>query len=661
MPRIFHLLRGLPDPAIDLALAEALPTAAPAAMPSIVEALLERRRMPAAAALIEQYHRLTPPLREKVALAAPGLTRAIRKAAAATGSPAAENALDLIKTTPLPSLSYLVTGILRRGDAPRRAAAAEVLLALARRCGGAGSDRLAPAEAAHVGAAVAEAIAFYAQHRQPRAVTAWLCLSSQRFPALEQVFADPRHPGTVAVREMLEAAATPQARRALLAAVRFPTLERAAATGLRRSAARGRLEDALAGGACLAWPDVAAAVGRVERSEQLWPAPAVRQAWLPQAQRHLASWAVSLPGEPETRCHRLAGLATLDDPFARLTALRRLIQSHQAGPQQAAAATAAAIGRFVDDAQASIARLAARHLIRAASADLPRQLARWCNSRHISVAQLAERALAPIGFQRLWSGWAGLSAERRLALGRVLIKIDPNFHAALGARLSRADPAERVRALSIIAELGQGAFFEEELIRLTRGDRPRVVATAVRALGSTGSDQAVRATAAALDHADPRVRANAVEALSGPAQATHPDAVAVLGRVKRMTGDAANRPRANAIHAVLRLVGTDSEGGAEARQALDRMLGDRRAAHRLSALWLVESEAMVDQAARVAEMVVGDADQRVQARAKRAFDRMLAWLDPNGGGSRVSPSDAGALAKIAAAEPASGVARQGAA
>lgn len=661
MSRIFQLIQGRGDPAIDQALAAALPTATAATAAPIVEALLERRRMPAATALIEHAHRLAPPQRRKIADAARDLTPAIRRAAAATRSPAAENALDLIEQTPLPSLAYLVTGVLRHGDAERRAAAARALLALTRRCCDqtAPEHRLSPPDAAHVVAAVAESVTHYAQHREPGAIRAWVLLSSRRIPALEQVLADPDHPATRELGQVLYAAATPIARRALLPMLGSPAVGGKAAAGLRRAAAKGQWEDVLKAGPALRRPEVAAAVGRLEQTARLWPDEASIHRLSAPAQRALPDWACSMPAGPATVMDRLSRLRRLPDDAARTAALRRLIRLAEHPDQRDAAHEA--IARFGEDANERLALIAVRHVMRARPTDLPRHLARWCNSPHRPVAAAAEARLASIGFQRLWDGWSSLPIERRLALGRVLIKIDPAFHATLAERLSSKQISTVQRALSIIATLGQGAFFLDEAVRLAASSQPRVAATAVSALGTAGGDRAARALIAALDHKDARVRANAVEALARPAFAENARAREALGRFRQMTRDQANRPRANAIHAVLRLVGDDRDAAAE----LDRMLEDNRPEHRLSALWLVESEALVDRAARLAEMAVADRDQRVQARARRAFEHVIGVLRPADADTTVEPSQAGALAKIGASRQAEGAQpaprRQGAA
>jgi len=88
MRPIFRLIKGQADPAIDRALAAALPTCAPDSAGPIVEALLARRKRPGARALVDQYHRLPEDARDRVR-AASGLGSHLRHAAAASRQPRA--------------------------------------------------------------------------------------------------------------------------------------------------------------------------------------------------------------------------------------------------------------------------------------------------------------------------------------------------------------------------------------------------------------------------------------------------------------------------------------------------------------------------------------------------------------------------------------------
>jgi len=71
-----------------------------------------------------------------------------------------------------------------------------------------------------------------------------------------------------------------------------------------------------------------------------------------------------------------------------------------------------------------------------------------------------------------------------------------------------------------------------------------------------------------------------------------------------------NRPRANAISALMGI------RHPEAADALSAMLVDRRARHRISALWVVGQNDMLSLAGHVAELSISDPDREVKSRAE---------------------------------------------
>lgn len=641
MRPIFRLIQGQADPAIDRALAAALPTCSAASAGRVVDALLERRGRPAARALIDQFHRLPEPARKRVLAAAGGLGGPLRHAAAAARTPAAGNAVALIVEARLWSLAYLITDVLRRGDAERRAAAADALLAMARLCDPAerAGGRPGPAadEAGHVAGAVAEALRHYEMHEQGPTLHAALHLMHRHQPVFASVLEEAEHPAVAPLRRRIRSGDIPAANRRLVAALAYGGLASAAVKALTRFAAEGRLAEALTDVAGLRHPAAARALAEHGDAAALWPDPAQVPAWPAAAQRGLVVWARVLGGDTQAVAERLISLSTLDDGAACLAALRGITSLPGLEPENARAA----IEPFAHSPHRAVARLATRHLVRASVGGPTRALASLCNSPHPDVAQMAERALAPIGFQRLWDGWPRLRPGQRVALGQALIKIDPRFHAVLADRLAGPSPATTTRALAMITELGQAAFFEDDLRRLARGQDHRLAATAVRALGQVATAESEGALVHALDHADARVRANAVESLTQLGQdhlIRHADRLGTLAREK------ANRPRANAICSLLRL--TERPEAAAARQELDAMLHDPRPEHRRSALWVVESAALTDRAAQVAEMAVSDADQQVKDRARRTFDAMVAALTPQGLAAVTDQVGQASLAKI---------------
>src|SRR5690606_13404648 len=117
---------------------------------------------------------------------------------------------------------------------------------------------------------------------------------------------------------------------------------------------------------------------------------------------------------------------------------------------------------------------------------------------------------------------------------------------------------------------------------------------------------------AALDHADARVRANAVEALQQLESVEQAE-----DRLRDMAQADHNRPRANAIGALLEMQAGD------ALAALNRMLIDERPEQRVSALWLVKSMGVMEVARQIAELALRDADPDVRGRARDVAAQLL--------------------------------------
>ena len=70
------------------------------------------------------------------------------------------------------------------------------------------------------------------------------------------------------------------------------------------------------------------------------------------------------------------------------------------------------------------------------------------------------------------------------------------------------------------------------------------------------------------------------------------------------------------------------------------MLGDNRANHRISALWLVDELGILQLARLVAEMSLKDTDDQVKQRANQVIQHLIEDLDHQTN-NRPSPREAG--------------------
>ncbi len=274
-------------------------------------------------------------------------------------------------------------------------------------------------------------------------------------------------------------------------------------------------------------------------------------------------------------------------------------------------------------AGAGLAQAATGH-----SAEDRRVLSLLSRSRHESIAGWAKQDLDWMQDpeqSRLAGGLAG-----RLAARRLLAADRPKYVSLLRGGLSRGKDALGtlllVRALELTAEL------EPEVVALTEaGTEPRLLATAIAALGDVGNTAAIAAATRLLGHPDDRVRANAVESLG---QRTGADRPAIITELK---SDSNHRVRANAIRAEILAEPAGAIRTPGFGRELTQILSDTRPMHRLAGLWLAgrtltgvgrarAGDRWPELVARISEVARFDDEPRVRARAASCAQRLAAEL-----------------------------------
>ncbi|HZW10064.1 MAG TPA: HEAT repeat domain-containing protein [Phycisphaerales bacterium] len=311
----------------------------------------------------------------------------------------------------------------------------------------------------------------------------------------------------------------------------------------------------------------------------------------------------------------------------------------------------------------------------AARATPPPTLRDFCFDAHEAIARHAAIAWSACGTSESGRLRAGDPHRRRFAAslvrsphpsvrsiaGEELARISPGPHHPAGALAARralgADPAafadwvrEAVRAedtgaavaaLMTCRRIGAIGAVEPLVLSIVRdsfgesaGAAPRVAATAVACLGDLRAARvAAVLTECLARHPDPRVRANAAEAIG---RRRLPD------RSRRiLTGGAADdhhRVRASALRTLLAAwpdakPSGDSAGAAV--QGIISMLLDQRPAHRLAGVWVVQraltggaskpvGRRWPELASRVNCLAGGDPDPQVRARAAAVTRRLAA-------------------------------------
>jgi len=244
---------------------------------------------------------------------------------------------------------------------------------------------------------------------------------------------------------------------------------------------------------------------------------------------------------------------------------------------------------------------------RRASLDVLQQL---CYSPHASVKHLAREAVCR------WDAWSSIGDEtddkRPSIAARIQALENPEaFARELREQLARAQGKKRLNLLELALRCGVLHAIEKELIELASGDDVQAASKAALLLGRFRSVVAQRAVAAALNHAEPRIRASAIEGLPLRIQIEH-------SHVNQWMRDEAPRVRANATRRLLR-VNPDS---AEAFRQIDLMLHDPRPGHRRSGLWLALRTRNQRFIPILTTICMQDPDSEVAAQAERCLSSL---------------------------------------
>ena len=604
-------LSQLRDPLADRALVEALPTADRHSQRRVAQSLLERGSAAAIEGLVGQYHQLDEACQREILAAPQRLGPGVQAVIAGDATLQARlNAIELIDRSDSRRLAYLLGGQLHGGNSQLSRAASAALLRLVRRYVlgradvGGHRPRLDPAELDMLRSVVAEACACFHQHRRRDVLLAVCCLMPRVGDAIARHVFDRRGAAHHAACELVRQADHPLAARALLGFCRTASMRPSVAAALSQRDDGQRLVHVLAIGHLLVDPQVRSTVRKARCQPWLVDAVAGADRWPAGPARRLPRWIDTVTADAGAQIDALSRLSSRNDRIARLLALRGLCGHGSDAADQIVAS-------MCFDADATIARIALRHLIRRRWAGLGKLVVRLISSDHPDLRDLAERHLGPVGFDRLWANWPHMGRAAKLTAGRALMKVDGGFARKLDRKLQADEPAERLAAVMMVRQLQQADRFADRLLELADDGDARVASAAVKALGSL-SDQArvAEALELALHHDDDRVRSNAIEALER-LKRVRPVASRLFDMAGRQGRGKSNRSRATAIKALLELPTGD------ALPQLQQMLRDADQAHRISALWVVERLGLLPLVQAVAELARHDPDAKVRRRAIR--------------------------------------------
>ncbi len=352
------------------------------------------------------------------------------------------------------------------------------------------------------------------------------------------------------------------------------------------------------------------------------------------ARAGLAEWLAALQVDRMTRARVLAPRLNDDDPRVRLSLVRF--------------APPTLLEDLAYDADGAVARHAVLAMSRLgepleAVPAATQPVDAWMASLH----RHPDEAVRVLGRQELErAGAIGTGPLAACSARAALKRTDPKaawlVEAIEGGRGGGGggEPEDRIAAITLARRLGLPASHQgvrDALLAvvmaagpaggLAEGDaRQHIAATALRALSTAPGREVGKALEAACRYHAPRVRANAVEALEDRRRRGLIETPAE--RFTELTADPHQRVRANAVRAGL--IGIESKPATGTKQAseaaLRSMLGDERAAHRVSGLWVAGrvlrrgpelslGRRWTDLAAVIADMARHDSDASARARA----------------------------------------------
>ncbi len=574
-------------------------------------------------------------------------TRAVERAAASTAPFERESAAILIRDSSNATSAREACRLIADDDRDVSRAADRALLSLAVRVSGIGEERLGPDLAfvpiptltdpaprdtvvEHVANA---AWAFGESHRGRDVLVAALLLVDLQTPPAQQpapqrrldaLLAATDHPAIGALRTLVRTTRSPEIRARCLRWIAGGPLADAALERLAKSDS-DEDHDALLASAHLAIRPTRAAAMKAAPVRLTKSAGGIARGGLipdangwarlaPVARRGYALLAGSLD---LPRAPRRAALAPcLGDPDA--------IARHRA----ARATDPLDLADFTFDPDPRIARSAVLRWSCAGLGDTirpprhagdnrrARVMAKLARSPHRTVRAVAA---ADTGRADPWDPKRPLS---RTVARRWLAEDRDAFVIAARERLADRDDGIRVRATLQIAAINAARFFERDLAAmLADASRPRVAATAARALEHVPTASARHALERALRAEDARVRANALESLARSSKVSR-------GILIEFKSDSHHRVRGAAVRAELDVSNSSGLDGVRA------MLDDARSEHRLAGVWVAEraltghrasagipaSDRVLD---RLSELARSDASADVRARALRCVRRVL--------------------------------------
>ena len=300
----------------------------------------------------------------------------------------------------------------------------------------------------------------------------------------------------------------------------------------------------------------------------------------------------------DERLDKLRAYALHNDSFdARLRLLR-------VAARRKRNASVGLLRAFLTDPDERLVRMAVREIVRRRPPEFETILLQRMTAATPSVRRVIARAIGQAGFEHYWQRFDRLQKPVRRQAGRAMLKILPDALQRLQRRLTEGAVEQRVKAMQMAQELGVADALRDALVQLCNDPNPKLRSKAVSVLGGVASVPPDVLVDRLMNDADPRVRANSIEALEAKGDGQF---VPVLAQ--RARAAATGRERANAVKAL------HSMKVSTAGTQLLLMLRDERSEHRISALWALRQIGWWQLLGEVGRLAKADANLKVRRYA----------------------------------------------
>lgn len=606
-PSVLAHLGDLPNLAVEDALLHALPTVSDTVAVAAIEVLLKRARPHALKHLAGHYLSYPDAVRATLAAATGTLSGSIRDLMHAPTAAPKLAALELIRESNDASLAYLTAEGLGADDGSVRTRAGEVLVELVRRHletrpepEDDDAERVYLARRIQLTEALNQAVRTWELHFRADVLAAALWMYAETEPVVRSRLEGPRSHLVHATRQILAGPPDPRLSVFTWCALELDSVREAAARRLEQADDAGVLAGLIEASWLLADPNVERGCAKVRATR--WIRTDVRRLadCDPHHVERIAS-VISRSGIPTAHKLEVFGrwLET-GSPAVRRAALWAVVRQDGEGSD----ALLLSAVRGPDPALAAIAE---------------KELRRRNPDRVIPAASSAR---PPVRSEPATSAIPGDERGGKVEAPRSEAVLQPESDHAGGssspadvvttcrALLNSPRALDRVRGLHAVRERGIEAGFSDAILRLIHDPDGIVRATAAASLAGVDRGIAAGALRSALSDAEPRVRANAIEALERTADER------ITAWIAPMLKAVEPRVRANAIKALL------ARQHAPAGDALLHMLEDSSRAARISALWVVQRLGLRSCALVVGRMGREDPDAHVRRRANRCLSAL---------------------------------------